>query len=72
MRENPNDGKRHSAPATARRHSFTENERTRIREARADYRPLTVKTQFQADALGRVRATYRRDRPSWTSDGYTV
>jgi hypothetical protein len=30
----------------------------------------------QADALGRVlgrvRASYRRDRPSWTSDGYTV
>ena len=47
LAENPNRGKRHVAPATARVHSFTAEELERIKSARRDYRPLTVLTPIR-------------------------
>jgi len=67
LAENPNNAKRHVAPATARLHSFTENESDRIASARRDYRPLAVTTPLDFDSLGRTLPESRH-----TSSTYTV
>ena len=64
MTDNPNRGKRHMAPATARPFGLTANESARIRDARRDYRPLTVRTVFAPGYKPRGRG--------FTTDGYTV
>ena len=65
LADNPNRGKRHTAPATARVHSFTAREREEIKSARRDYRPLTVRQVIDFDSIG-------RKRPAFVTDGYTV